>query len=525
MQNVVKLLRPKLDIIIPLVLLLPLYYLLYKIYIPRVNAFGCFDDCFNFMGGFFLLHGKRIYTDFFYNHQPLAAFISYFIQVLTHPQSIFELVLRHRQFVLLFGLLFNIFLVIRFRLPAFLFAVVFELSKFYLFGDRFLAEAIIVYPVVYMAGILYQKLTNRKLLSIDYFITAVSTWFVIFMREPYIPLALFLYVAILLQKKPTKTVIYSVLLFIILSGITLLSFNLKDYFFDVLIVNFKVVLPIEAKSQLYGGPLQIFFYPIFVFFAGPQNIFKMLLEAVDILFIIFFVKLLKDKKYVLAMTIFIMLGLANLKDNLPGKLFYEAFHMIIWYTLFVFSTLVLIFKNQKNRNLFLGSLSVLLIVFSIFVLSPSYFAREKIDEHSEFLTNYGQTLQEGSVIKALSKPGDSLFVDGSDDMVYWQADRFSSYKYSWFTGVMSYFPEYNQARIEMFRKNPPDFYREFGSCPTNSKAEFVLPKFVENKYVRLYENNKPGCIFVNRDKLKEITPQQFKEASIWLYSLPKNETN
>src|SRR5689334_18076619 len=29
--------------------LIALYMFLYKVYIPRVNAFGCFDDCFNFM--------------------------------------------------------------------------------------------------------------------------------------------------------------------------------------------------------------------------------------------------------------------------------------------------------------------------------------------------------------------------------------------------------------------------------------------------------------------------------------------
>src|SRR3989344_5269199 len=161
-ERILKLVRSNLDILIPLLLLPLLYAILYQIYIPRVNAFGCFDDCFNYVGGFFIANGKHIYSDFFFNHQPIPAFLSYVVQTLTNPINIFDLVLRHRQFLMLFGLLFNALLIIRFRLPAFLFIIIFELSKFYVFGDRFLAEGIIVYPIVYLAGLTLLKLSNDK---------------------------------------------------------------------------------------------------------------------------------------------------------------------------------------------------------------------------------------------------------------------------------------------------------------------------------------------------------------------------
>src|SRR5579871_1635124 len=122
---------------------------LYKIYIPRINAFGCFDDCNNFMGGYFLLHGKRLFSEIFFNHAPGMAYISYLIQSLFHPRNLYELILRHRQFVILFGFFGNLFLLLRFGWKASGFIILYELSKFYLFGDRFLAEAIIVYPIVY----------------------------------------------------------------------------------------------------------------------------------------------------------------------------------------------------------------------------------------------------------------------------------------------------------------------------------------------------------------------------------------
>ena len=61
-------------------------------YIPRVSAFGCFDDCFNYVGGYFIANGKVIYKDFFFNHQPIPALISYVIQAVTNPINIFELI-------------------------------------------------------------------------------------------------------------------------------------------------------------------------------------------------------------------------------------------------------------------------------------------------------------------------------------------------------------------------------------------------------------------------------------------------
>src|SRR3989338_8089796 len=125
-EKILKFVRSNLNIIIPLLLLIPIYAILYKIYIPRVNAFGCFDDCNNFMGGYFLLQGKAMFSEFFFNHQPFAAFLSYFVQLITHPQNIFELILRHRQFVMIFSLILNAFLIWRFKLPAFLFVLLYE---------------------------------------------------------------------------------------------------------------------------------------------------------------------------------------------------------------------------------------------------------------------------------------------------------------------------------------------------------------------------------------------------------------
>jgi len=159
------------------------------------------------------------------------------------------------------------------------------------------------------------------------------------------------------------------------------------------------------------------------------------------------------------------------------------------------------------------------------VASPNYFAREKVDPHTEFINNYGYILQQGEAIKVLSKPGDTLFLDGSDDMIYWQSGLFSDYRYSWYTSSMSYFDKYNDERIEMFKKTPPDFYREHGRCPkVNDQEGALLPDFIREDYIRLFENGEASCIYIHKDKISEITKDQKLKAAEWLYTIP-DETN
>src|SRR3989304_10299454 len=356
-EKILKFVRSNLDILILLLLLLPLYAILYKIYIPRVNAFGCFDDCNNFMGGYFLLQGKAMFSEFFFNHQPFAGFISYFIQAVTHPQNVFELILRHRQFVLAFSFIMNAILIWRFRLPAFLFVLLYEPAKFYLFGDRFLAEGIIVYPLVYLTGLVLQKLTKGKLFTIDYLLFPAAVWFVIFMREPYVPLTLALFAVILFAKKIARTQILSLAPFIALSTFTLLSFNIPEYFFNVVTVNYTAVLPSDIKAEMFGNRfIQAFFYPIYIFFYGHWNILRQLLILIDVVFLTSIFFLIRKKVYSLVVAILVILGLANIRVILPGTMFYEAFHMLVWFALFIFITSMLIFSNFARKRLFYASI-------------------------------------------------------------------------------------------------------------------------------------------------------------------------
>lgn len=502
-----------LTILLPTLLLVAIYALLYKIYMPRVNAFGCFDDCFNFMGGYFLLKGKHLYSEIFFNHQPLMAYMSEFIQLFFNPQGIYELVLQHRKVLLLFSLFFNILLIVRFRLIGFAFALFYEFSKFYLFGDRFLAEAFITYPLVYMAGIGWYTLQKQKIYPIDYLLSAIFAWFVVFMREPYVPLAVLLFLFLLIGKQEKKIKIISLILFIMITIFTISRFPLSDYYFNVVTVSQNSALKNEiGTNSTFGiGLVPIFFYPITIFFGGVWNTFRFFEIGLSIVWLVLAGSLLFSKKYKEFFFLFIILGLANLRFTVPGKIFYEGFHMLSWYAIFIFSTFLMMNSfYEKKKHVFYGSLAALALLFGYLIFSPQSFIYDKIDPHVELLTNYGKELQVGEVVKLLSKPTDTLFVDGFDDLIIWQSKRDSDYPYSWYTGLMLGFSLYNDARLKMFAQNPPDFY--YGTCPDDLAGAHHMPQSMKKEYQQLYSLGKPSCLYVKKTKLPEISEKQWEDA-------------
>lgn len=507
--------------------LLPLFFALYQIYIPRINAFGCFDDCNNFMRGYFVLQGKALFLEVFSGHQPLGSYLSTIIQYFTQPQNIFELILRHRQFMIIFALIMNALIIYRFGAVFLLFTVIYEFSKFYIFGDRFLGDGMIVYPLIYIVGLIFLKYQNLKIYLFDYILVAIFVWFIIFMRVTYAPVAMVSFI-FFLWKWPIlpfkKEQIMSIAVFTVLSLITIIIHDIGEYFYNVVFFNYQINLQAEAKPEMFGPwYLHWFFYPIFVYFYGPINEFKNLLIGLNSIFIILFLGLIWKKEFKLALAIFLILGFSNIRTVLPGSIFYGAFHMISWFGLIIFISIELI-KKLSNSKLRLVGFGFMIGVFLVFLSSPGYFAKSKTDSHQEFITNYGSYLQEGEALRALSSEGDTLFIDGSDDLIYWQSGLSSPYKYSWYTSSMNMLEKYSKEREIMFKDTPPTFYREYGYCVKDEDYEFTeaykIPEIIKENYTRLLIDEKPSCIYVMNEKLGSFSEDQLKKASEFKFTIP-----
>lgn len=490
------------------------YLLLYKIYIPRVSSFGCFDDCFNFMGGFFILQGKALYSEIFFNHAPGMAYLSAIVQNLTNPINLYDLILRHRQFMLLVSLLFNLILFLRYGYKMLGFILIFELSKFYVFGDRFLAEGIIVYPLIYLAGLGFEKIQKIKIKTYDYVLAAIFTWMVIFLREPYIPLTLFLFAVVMLDKNISKIKIYPLVVFISLSALTLITHNFSELFFNTIVVNMVFL----SERPLYEILLKSFFYPFWIFLPGENTWLHWILIALCIPFLILTALRLKGRHYIIVGFVWTALFLSNLRPGSPGITFFAAFHMVVWYGLFIFFSLSLL--NLKiNRRLYYFLAGFYFLALILLTYPGRSYIYENVDPNTDLITNYGIPMQVGNVVALLADENDTLFLDGFDDIIYWVSKKDSDYAYSWYTSFMPEHQKYTDARTQMFQKNPPDFY--YGTCLQSEVVARKLPEFVKNEYIRLNNSDKPSCLWVKKSKVPEITEAKWERAKQNFYSLPE----
>lgn len=488
------------------------------IYYQRVGTFSLGDEWNNWVPAFFMQKGRTLFSQVFHNHQLLPVYISFILQSLFHPTTLYKLVFLHRGFVIAWSILFNLLIIYRFGLRGAGFVFVYELTKYYVFGNLFLAETLLVYPLVYLFGQTFEKLKGIKLTKIELILSSICAWFIIFAREPFMPIAIILYSFLLWETKRSRQLLVSIWLFVILCSITLISTGrgFLEYIDQVFIYNLTVVLPGQTETSL----LKSFFYPIFIFFEGKWNHFREVQVYASVVFLIYFSYLVfKLKQYKNAMLLIFFLGLANIRTVAPGTAFFEAFHIAPWYGMFVFSIFSLATQVyiKAKKNLVRVATAALFVGFALSILSPKSYIWEKVDRDREFTINYSAYFIQGEVIRILANKNDTLFTDLWDYLIHFQANLDSSYKWAIYIFSMRGSPKYEGERNKMFIKNPPDFYYTY--CPKGVYRSDLLPAFIQGAYIQLYRKDKPSCIYIKKTKVKTITPKQLKNIGQHEYSL------
>lgn len=501
--------------------------LFFKMYYQRLGAFGCFDQCFYYIAGYFLTKGRTLYSEIFFHHQPLFAYLSYLLQTILNPASLYQLVLYHRLFVFLFSLIMDFFLILRFRRKGAAFVLFYETTKYYFFGHFFLPGAIAVYPLVYLFGLGWEKMAKKTLSPLDFLIGGFFVWLIAFLRETFIPATILIYALILWGKNSRRPKILSLAIFTSFSLLTLSLAPLKDHFFSVVTVNQVPILDETQGAGLSGvGWLKIFFYPFYLLFGGKWNYLRLILVGLDLIFLASTGALiLTQKKYQKVGFVFLVLGLSSIRWVTPGQTFYEAFHLLSWYSLFLMALFSLVGTALKEKiSLFLQTSLVvgLIVLFGYTVFSRQSFLWETVDRQKEFDLHYAHPFVYGQVVKTLANRDDTLFIDLWHDAIYWQSGLDSAYPYSLYTPIMTNFEIYQQARTAMFQDSPPNFY--YSDCPKKGPPS-LFPKERVDDYTELLFDNQPTCLFVKKSKLKEINPGQWEEVKKFGFHLPDGGGN
>lgn len=490
-----------------------------KKYFDQSASFAFVDEYDNIAAADQMIKGKKLFTEVFHNRQIGPVYLSYLIQTFSKPQTLYQLIVVHRLFVIAFSFSFSMLLLFRFGLIGLGFSLLFEPIKYYFHGNLFLAESFIIYPLVYLVLLLFEK--KKKLSYIDMILTGIFTWFMIFSREPYVPLALLLFISIFIKQKDLKGLIYSSIIVFLLSTISLNGLNLKDYFFQLYTVN---------KSRISGNSfdnmdnINLFsslFYPVLMFKGGAWNHFRFILSLYSASLIIFSSYLIIVlSKYRLVLVTLLILTFSAIRVISPGTVYYGAYRMMIWNGLLIASLLIFLNTIIETKKNFLAPFIMLILIFIVSFYPKESFIFRKVNKAQSFNINYNRYFVNGEAIKLLAEKGDTLFVDGYDSLLFWQAGIPSAYKYAFYYPIMKNIKIFDDAKKDMFERTPPTFY--FVDCIYRNINP--IPKEISANYKQFIYTviNEETCLYINKNKIKKISEEKIKLIEKYNYRLEEN---
>lgn len=499
---------------LPVLLILPLLALSSFFYFSQATSFDFIDEYYNILAGYFMRQGYGLYSDIFWNHHPGMADLSWLLQSVLQPENLNRHVTYHRLFMIGHAVLSSILLTLRFRWRGAAFVAIYEFIKYYTFGFTFQAEGYIVYSVVYLMGLIWEVYNKRKLWKGEYLIALFCAAGVVNMREVYAPLALLMY-GFLLLKLPDrkKAVLYGVGA-VVLSIAPLLRFNLQEYYHQMISVNSSTV--IAADVNMYGGPLftilRIIGYPVYILLSNNYSHFHIFQIVLSISFILLVANWIRLKKnLVIIPVLLLILAAAAIRPHPAGEAFYGAYRMVVWTSLFIFAIVLLLESVKKYYKAVFG-LALLIVA----LLPSSYIWQGFPNRADKYFVSYSQYTEPGEVMKILSSPEDTLFVDGYGALVYMVSEIKPATKYIFHFPVQKKAEPYASLKKETFATNPPDFY--FTTCHGNDN-QYALPASSKAQYIPLKKGGKATCTFVHKAKAATITEEQKEKIAFFSYEL------
>lgn len=488
------------------------------LYQRQALSFHFVDEEDNIILGNFLLKGEKLYSDLFSQHQPLAYIGSAQVTKIIKPNSLFLLIKRHREAVIAWSILWGIILILRFRLVAFLTLLIYEPMKIFLLGNLFLSESIVVYPFIYLVGWIFLSDKNIKKWEIFFLGICIALSFLLLSSLWPVLLIFTFFIGKRILGRLGKFGILGLLGGLLIPIILTLNFvSIPDYFFNAFYINFKYYIPMTSQESLIETLLKTFFSPIIsLTIWKDKSATLQIIQLLSVLLLINTFILWKLKKYFLIISIFIILGLTNLRYVIPGLQEYSGFHILPWFISLILITMITIkFVWEKYQKLwwkiFIGIFMIFLLV-TVIKESSLLFAQR--DLNKDFYINYSKQSDIGSAIKIMKTDGDSLFVVPDDWLIYYVADipHFSKMVnyYAW----MSKVPEIKNPLHKKFENKLPVFFY----CDKCQLGYFGLEKYFNN-YQFLKKDGQYTKLMVLKNKLNNLTDKQISELKYYNFTV------
>lgn len=478
------------------------------------QSFHFVDEDDHLVFAHFMNQKYKLYKDLSSNHQPLVYILSSLTQKITKPNTLFLLIRRGREAVFLYAFVLSLFLFSQFGLIFLIFALFFELTKFFLFGNLLLAESLAIYPLLYIIGMSFQiTFTDYKPKKWQSFVFGLANFLIVFNLLPLIPSLLFFNLLYLIKTKHYKPLFAG---FLLPTFILFLFISPLDWFRETVFYNFKYVVselsPVKNKLDY----LRFFIFP-FLFFFQQQSAFNQFIRLFSVLLILNFALLFvfNKRKKTLGGLLFLLLILTlnNRVLKPEDAYYYRGFHLLPWYGGFIFFSLLTVKLIVQEIKKAVRSLPLLVLIGGgiCAFLNPQMPYFIQIDKDREHNVNFLPYFLTGKAIKSISQPTDRLAVIPNESLLHWQAGLKPATRqivyYEWEYWV----PLLRQQMDEVFTNNPPEFiYADFQRIGQASYLP-LLNSTLEKNYWQATKKGIPQNLFIKKEKIKKISDEQWKK--------------
>ncbi len=485
----------------------------YKVTVDYSQSDRFADENDHMIGAYFMLQGKQLYRDISVVHQPLVYYFGEISQVLRPANSIFLFVKYQRLMIWVYTVFWNAVFLIFFGPIVLLFALIFEILRFFFIGNLLLAETLCVYPMIFIFGLNIKKmLMGKKLQTYEIIAYSAATFLSVFLLLQLWPAIFFLNLALLwLHRKQIRLILWQILPFVILTVLLFTAVSLKYYFQEVFVYDFRYYLPYMDQVRKIPDFIRMLFLPLTAIHPNWNNA-----ELVTVLFLLIYAVyayiFLKKKKLIAFLYLIFCLVLTN---NRATAIKLNDFHLLPWLGMYFFLPVLLLpILPKKFRNPGIGIVIAVIVIVNFFNHSPFQNKKNIMTEND---INYHDINKYGLAIKALRRPGDRLIAIPSDNLIHWVSETGLATRQIEYYGWQYSIPEDKARLINVFKNHPAEFI--VNGQPYNDLPEFIRP-FLDEKYVQVKDQGKPSRLYILKSILPRITDSQWHDFEYLLFAKP-----
>lgn len=479
-------------------------------------SFHFVDEEDNLVLGKYLLQGETLYRDVFSHHQPLAYIMSAGVQKLTSPNSIYLLIKKHREVIILWAVVWSALLVARFGWPMLLTVAIVEPIKIFLLGHLFLSESLVIYPFIYLLGWFFLSVGPPK--KTEAILLGFCLTLTLLLLSPLWPVIFFLLGTFFWQKKLTVKNWSFLSLGTLLPVVVVLFFiNLASYFHDAFYINFKYYIPMSGQAPLVETLFSSFLAPITAIFSWEDRSASLqVTQLVSVVLILNWAIMLRKKMWKVAALMFLTLGLINLRYVEAGQQSYSGFHLLPWFASLVTMAVITVFivwQNFQSRWWRLLTVILLMVTLIVTIQEAQGSLFVKRDKDKDFYINYSRQTDFGQAVKIMKSPEEKLMVVPDEWLIYWQADIGHASKMVNYYAWMSKVSEIRDPLYQIFTQNPPTYL--YCDCKW---GYFGLEEYFP-KYTKLIKDGQETNLMVLKDKLPTLTQDQKDRLSFFNFEV------